>query len=210
MSGRYKLKISEKLKFSNLNLTYFIEPGQKFQHASDLISEIRKKSSELNKRFTIFAGCYPEGHVESSSKIRDLEMLKLKVDAGVDILISQIFFRAEIFIEFVRECRKIGISKDIKILPGLFLPSNYRQLEKILEITKVSIDDDLLIQFKNCANFQSFSLNFFKKLINEINRKSPEFIPGFHFFTLNNFDSLCDLMKLVNIAGGSKENENAN
>ena len=46
-----------------------------------------------------------------------MENLKAKCDAGADLIVTQLFFEAETFFKFVRDCRKIGIDKPI--IPGI-------------------------------------------------------------------------------------------
>ena len=60
---------------------------------------------------------YPTGHPESESYEEDLKHLKEKVDAGADFIITQLFFKAETFIKYYKDCRAIGI--DCPIIPGL-------------------------------------------------------------------------------------------
>ena len=61
---------------------------------------------------------YPTGHPEAESYAADLRHLKEKVDAGADFIITQLFFRAETFLTFLKDCRAIGIT--CPILPGIF------------------------------------------------------------------------------------------
>ena len=61
---------------------------------------------------------YPTGHPEAQSYADDLQHLKEKVDAGADFIITQLFFRADTFLKFLRDCRAIGIT--VPILPGVF------------------------------------------------------------------------------------------
>lgn len=61
---------------------------------------------------------YPKGHPDSPSYEEDLYYLKQKVDAGADMIITQLFFKAEEFLQFQADCRKIGI--DCPIIPGIF------------------------------------------------------------------------------------------
>ena len=60
---------------------------------------------------------YPTGHPGCPTYEEDLVHLKEKVDAGADIIITQLFFQAPVFLKFVRDCRAIGIT--IPILPGI-------------------------------------------------------------------------------------------
>mgnify|MGYP002649371502 CR=1 FL=1 len=84
-----------------------------FHYASDLVQFIRE---EYGSYFTIVVAGYPVPHPEAESKEHDLLNLKRKVDAGADMIITQLFFEAEDFIEFVRNCRAIGIT--VPIIPG--------------------------------------------------------------------------------------------
>lgn len=61
---------------------------------------------------------YPKGHPEAASYEDDVRHLKEKVDAGAHFIVTQLFFRAETFLKFVKDCRDIGIT--CPILPGIF------------------------------------------------------------------------------------------
>lgn len=73
--------------------------------------------SKPNQIFVFIQG-YPRGHPDCSSYEEDLKNLKRKVDAGGDFIITQLFFKAEEFLKFVRDCRNIGIT--CPIIPGIF------------------------------------------------------------------------------------------
>ena len=47
----------------------------------------------------------------------ELAYLKEKVDAGADLIITQMFFEVEVFDKFVNDCRAVGIA--VPILPGI-------------------------------------------------------------------------------------------
>ena len=78
-----------------------------------------KEDNCVNHRFSLsitYLG-YPTGHPECKSYAEDLRHLKAKVDAGADFIITQLFFKAETFLQFVRDCREIGI--ECPIIPGI-------------------------------------------------------------------------------------------
>ena len=48
----------------------------------------------------------------------DLKHLKAQVDAGADLIISQMFFEVKTFIKFVEDCQRYGIN--VPIIPAIF------------------------------------------------------------------------------------------
>ncbi len=83
-----------------------------FMHASDLISYIRPKTD-----FCIAGACYPENHPDSDNRITEMTNLRKKVDAGAEVLLSQLFFDNDDFFSFVEDARIAGIN--IPITPGI-------------------------------------------------------------------------------------------
>lgn len=47
--------------------------------------------------------------MDSNNYDEDLKHLKLKVDAGADFIITQLFYDTKLFLKFVRDCRAIGL-----------------------------------------------------------------------------------------------------
>ncbi|MBO6209427.1 MAG: methylenetetrahydrofolate reductase, partial [Schwartzia sp.] len=102
-----------------------LTPKDDFRHASDLIAFIRAHAGD---RFQIFAACYPEGHTESPDLDADIKNLRKKVDAGVDRLISQLFFDNEFFYEFLDKSRKAG--NTVPVEAGIMPVPNKKQIER--------------------------------------------------------------------------------
>lgn len=153
---------------------------------------------------TILAAGYPEKHPEAASFEEDLQHLKLKVDAGADVLITQLTFSADAFCKFVESCRRIGISRNIPILPGLYIPRAFDELNRILKITNVTMPrhhyDDLEKCCDNEEEFQARGMAFTLKIIEDIQTNCSEFIRGFHFYTMNDLSMLKKLTKIVNFS----------
>ena len=73
-----------------------------FAHAADLVRHIRK---EYGDYFGIAVAGYPETHVDATSHESDLTYLKEKIDAGADLIITQLFYDTSLFLQFVKDCR---------------------------------------------------------------------------------------------------------
>lgn len=65
----------------------------------------------------MFGACYPEGHYSAASLDEDIGNLKIKVDAGVTHLISQLFYDNDDFYRFLDKAHAAGI--DVPIEAGI-------------------------------------------------------------------------------------------
>ncbi|CAL5336864.1 unnamed protein product [Camellia sinensis] len=108
----------------------FVQVQGGFACALDLVKHIRSKYGDY---FGITVAGYPEGHpdvIQSDGLAtpeayqNDLEYLKRKVDAGADLIITQLFYDTDIFLKFVNDCRQIGIN--CPIVPGIMPINNYK------------------------------------------------------------------------------------
>ncbi len=106
-----------------------VEPKQDFHYARDLVSFVREHG---NRELQIFAACYPEGHVEAPDLKTDLMFLKEKVDAGVDRLISQLFFQNDYFYEFREKAAALGIH--VPIEAGIMPVTSKKQIERMVTL----------------------------------------------------------------------------
>lgn len=104
-----------------------------FTHASDLVAYIHGKNPDL----TIFGACYPETHPEALSPQADLDNLKIKVEAGVSHLISQLFYDNNDFADFLVRARGVGI--DVPIEAGIMPITNAGQVRHMSQICAAKI-----------------------------------------------------------------------
>ena len=99
-----------------------------YRYASELVAEIREAMPEL----CIGAACYPEGHPEASSQREDIEHLKIKVDAGVDFITTQLFFDNNHFYHFLYRLREAGIT--VPVLAGIMPITSAKQIRRAAEM----------------------------------------------------------------------------
>ncbi len=116
----------------------FIPTEGGFCYANELVSFIRARHDGL----CIGAACYPEGHPEAPSLKVDLENLKRKVDAGVDFLISQLFFDNADFLSLRDRARKAGI--DVPIIAGIMPVLSVKQIKRFTQMCGAAIPKNLL------------------------------------------------------------------
>lgn len=99
-----------------------------YRHASDLAVKIRDFGG-----FCIGGACYPEGHPEAESLDKDVENLKIKIDAGCEFLTTQMFFDNEIIYSYMERLARAGIT--VAVVPGIMPVTSARQIERIISIS---------------------------------------------------------------------------
>lgn len=99
-----------------------------FAHASDLMRFIKEQGD-----FCVGGAAYPEGHPESGSLEQDIENTKHKVDAGVDFLVTQMFFDNTILYNYMFRLLRAGIN--VPVVPGIMPVTNAKQIIRICQLS---------------------------------------------------------------------------
>ena len=176
--------------------------NQPFNYGVDLVNYIRKN---YNDTFFIAVGGYPETHQEQSDADLDIDYLKEKVDAGVDMIVTQLFYDIDKFFIFRDKCLSKGI--DIPIIPGIMPIHNYARFRKFTEFCNVSIPKIILKKLgpikNNDANVIQYGIEqgsiMCEKLIKED-------VPGLHFYTLNLEHSVKEILHSIGLATDQMQN----
>ncbi|CDH54318.1 methylenetetrahydrofolate reduct [Lichtheimia corymbifera JMRC:FSU:9682] len=152
-----------------------------FSHAVDLVRYIRKQYGDY---FCIGVAGYPEGHVDNPDKEDDLRRLKEKIDAGADLIVTQLFFDADVFIHFVERCRAIGIT--CPILPGIFPIQNYNGLKRVISFSNNEVPqriwDELEPIKDDDAAVKEYGINLTVEFVQKFRKAG---VNGFHIYTFN-------------------------
>src|SRR3954469_5093359 len=113
------------------------EGGLEYSH--ELVRLIRAEHP-----FSVGAACFPETHIHATSSDDDLRYLKEKVDAGVDFLITQMFFDNALYYDFVARARAIGI--DVPIIPGIWPITSYAQIARVTTMCGATMPEHVLTE----------------------------------------------------------------
>lgn len=164
-----------------------------FLYASELIALLKEKGD-----FSIGCACYPEGHVESTSKAQDIKNLKKKVDAGADFLISQLFLDNELFYDFREKLEILDINAPV--IAGILPVLNIRQIKKITELSGCSIPRKfkrILDRYEN--NPKALEEAGIAYAIEQIIDLLSWGIDGIHLYTMNRPDAALKIMSGIGI-----------
>ncbi len=157
-----------------------IPPKKDFLHASDLISYMKERSD-----LSFSGACYPEGHVECDSIDKDIENLKIKVNAGASHLISQLFFDNEAFYRFIEKARAAGIN--VPIEAGIMPCVNAKQIQRMVGMCGASLPPKftkMIARYEN--NPEAMRSAGIAYAVDQIIDLCANGVDGIHLYTMNN------------------------
>ena len=157
---------------------FVLTPGG-FRYANELVAFIRERHS-----FCLGGACYPEKHPEAPSAEADLDNLKRKVEAGVDFLITQLFFDNDDYLRF-RE-RAVGAGVRVPILAGIMPILNVKQIKRFTRMCGACLPDALRQKIEavedDAEAVRQIGIYHATRQCEDLLRDG---VPGIHFYTLN-------------------------
>jgi methylenetetrahydrofolate reductase (NADPH) len=158
----------------------FRRPADGFRYAADLVRFVRERGHGL-----CLAGAgHPEGHPECRDLDLGVEHLKAKVDAGLDLVITQLFYDNADYFRFVERVRRAGMT--VPIIAGIMPVTNVPQIERITALSGNQIPPALRAALERVRDDEQAALEVG---VEWTTRQCAELIrggvPGIHFYTLN-------------------------
>jgi methylenetetrahydrofolate reductase (NADPH) len=134
--------------------------------------------------FAIGAACFPETHIHAVSPDADVRHLTEKVRAGVDFLITQLFFDNALYFDFLARVRAAGIG--VPVIPGILPITHIGQLERMTKMCGASIPEGLRRELHARESQPEAVLDFGVAYATlQCAELLAAGVPGIHFYTLN-------------------------
>ncbi len=164
------------------------------RYANELVALIRAEFPE----FGIAVAGYPETHREAPNRTVDLENLKRKVDAGADVVITQLFYDNEDFYRFRDRCEAIGIQ--VPIVPGILPVTNLAQIRRITALCGASLPPRLLQRLEvHKDNEQGqFDVGVYHAT-RQVEDLVSRGVPGIHFYCLNRSRAVATILRALTL-----------
>jgi methylenetetrahydrofolate reductase (NADPH) len=160
----------------------YVPPADGFDYADQLVSFIRARPG--GARLSLAGACYPETHPRAASPESDLRMLANKVAAGVDFLITQLFFDNADYFAFVTRAREAGIA--VPIVPGIMPVISSSNIRRMASLSGARIPAELSTALDAAGDDDARTLEVG---IEWATLQCRELLaggaPGIHFYTLN-------------------------
>lgn len=174
----------------------FVQPLDGFGHATDLVRFIRARGFS----FCLGGACYPETHQEAASPEDDLRHLVEKVAAGLDFVITQLFYDNGAYFSFLARARAAGIR--LPIIPGIMPITNVAQIERIATLSAARIPEGLQADLDRARDDDAAALAvgvaYATAQCEELLARGA---PGIHFYTLNQSPATSAILERLRAEG---------
>jgi methylenetetrahydrofolate reductase (NADPH) len=157
----------------------FVPADPQLTHGSDLVAFVRRNGY----RFGIGAACSAEKHPESPDLEHEFRFMKLKVEAGADFLITQLFFDNRHYLDLVARARAAGIA--VPIVPGLMPVPSRRSLGVMTAMSGATVPEALQREIDEAADDEAVRAIGVRHCIAQCTELLEKGVPGLHFYTFN-------------------------
>jgi methylenetetrahydrofolate reductase (NADPH) len=158
----------------------FRQPEGGFAHAAELVAFVKANFPEMG----IGVAGFPEGHPEMPNRLREMDYLKAKVDAGVDYICTQLFFDNRDFYDFRERCEIAGIR--VPIIAGIMPVGSLKGMQRMAELALGARFPARLIKSLQRAKDDEYvervGIHWATEQVRDLIDQGAK---GVHFYTLN-------------------------
>jgi len=164
-----------------------------FQYANELVSFIRETHGDA---FKIEVAAYPEMHPQASSPSVDFEHFRRKVEAGTDGALTQLFYNAEAYFDFMERCAKAGIT--IPIVPGIMPITGFANTVRFCGGCGADLPRWVRLRLEELQEDKPALLDFGLEVVTRLCQTLlSNGAPGLHFYTVNQSEPTLRLWKSI-------------
>ena len=152
-----------------------------FEYAADLVGFIKKDFPHM----CVGVAAFPEGHPETPNRLREMEYLKAKVDAGADYIVTQLFFDNRDYYDFCERCQLAGIR--VPIIAGVMAISSRNGMIRMADLAGgARFPAGLLRAVERTISDEAVENVGVHWATEQVRDLIDNDVRGIHFYTLNN------------------------
>ncbi len=164
-----------------------------YKYSSELAAFIRGNFGDY---FGIAVAGFPEGHVLCPDRERDAEFLKLKIEAGADFVITQLFYDNKDYFEYIDRLRRIGVN--VRVIPGILPITDYGALQRFCSLCGATVTDEVKKIFEPVQDDKEATVRAgVECAIRQCKELLDGGAPGIHFYCLNKLHPTDEILKAV-------------
>lgn len=166
-----------------------------FQYAVQLVRFIREVTGDW---FHIEVAAYPEMHPQARSATTDLDHFVEKVKAGADGAITQYFFNADAYFDYVDRAQARGVT--VPIVPGIMPITNNSQLLRFSDLCGAEVPRWIRLRLAEFGDDRASVRAFGEEVVSGLCQKLlDQGVPGLHFYTLNSADATLSITRNLSV-----------
>ena len=158
----------------------FVAPEGGFAYANELVTMINAEYPDMG----ILVAGYPEVHQEAPDAVTDLSNLKRKVDAGADVVVTQLFYDNDDFYRFRDQVAAANI--DVPLVPGILPVTNLAMIQRLTGMCGSELPDKLV---RRLSAHEGDEEGQYSAGVYHATRQVEDLVengvPGVHFYVLN-------------------------
>ena len=170
-----------------------------FPQAADLVKFIKKEFPEM----CVGVAGFPEGHPETPNRLREIEYLKEKVDAGADYIITQLFFDNRDFHDFRHRCQLADIN--VPIIAGILPITNKAGMIRMADLAAgARVPAPLLEKIHNCTNDVEVQAAGTSWAAAQVRDLIDSGVHGIHLYTLNSATAVKQIFDTLEVSSSEQ------
>jgi methylenetetrahydrofolate reductase (NADPH) len=174
-----------------------------FRTSQELIEAAKRGQSGWYDFFSVAIAGFPEVHPRAENRESDLKYTKAKVDAGADVIITQLFFDNEDFYRYSDDLKELGIT--IPIVPGVLPIQSAAQVRRFTSMCGARIPERLASLLAEVEDDDEAAVQLGIDYATEQCEGLLEYgVPGLHFYSLNKSRSVAAIHENLNLGARTK------
>ena len=174
-----------------------------FKYAVDLVKAIRtfnETGAHPHQRgFGIGVAGFPEGHPGTLNRLKEMDHLKAKVDAGADYVCTQMFFDNHEFFDWRERCELAGIS--VPLIAGIMPITSVKNMQRMADLAAGTRFPARLLKGIEHRQDDAESVRQFGILwaTQQCRDLLDNGVRGIHFYTLNQSNATKKIYQMLGV-----------
>ncbi|WP_020475032.1 methylenetetrahydrofolate reductase [NAD(P)H] [Zavarzinella formosa] len=170
-----------------------------FRYAEELVRFIKSFGGPPEFRgFGVGVAGFPEGHPATKNRLKEMDFLKKKADAGAEYVCTQTFLDNRDFYDFRERCELAGIK--VPIIAGIMPVTSRANLARMSELALgARTPASLLRSLGRCKDDHAIEMVGKHWATEQCRDLLDNQVRGIHFYTLNRSETTLQIYKALGV-----------
>lgn len=165
-----------------------------FRYAAELVAFIKRHFPQMG----VGVAGFPEGHPETPNRLKEMDYLKAKIDAGADYIVTQLFFDNRDFFDFCERCELAGIR--VPIVAGILPVMSRQNMVRMADLAAgARIPARLLKMVMRAGGDEDVERIGTHWATEQVSQLIDAGVRGVHFYTLNRSRATLEIYRTLGL-----------